>query len=94
MNKHKQKKNAEKSIKILFSKAKQNSKNSSASKEYVRKALRQAMHFNLKLPRETRKKFCRKCLVYFNSENLSVRIKKGFIVMKCLDCNTVSKYKT
>jgi ribonuclease P protein subunit RPR2 len=94
MNKQREKIEAEKSIFFLLKKAgKKSEKDPSLAKELIRKARRKAMHFNIKLQREIRRKFCRKCLVYFTSKNCSIRVKRGFIVLKCLNCNTISRYK-
>jgi ribonuclease P protein subunit RPR2 len=93
MSKKKERKSAEKQIRVLFAKAKKSSSSPPASKEFVRKARREAMHFNIKLPKETRQKFCKKCLAYFNPNNCSVRIRKGFVTIKCLNCKCVSRYK-
>lgn len=64
------------------------------SREYIRKARRTAMHYKIKLPRETRMKFCRGCNSFFNSGNCRIRIKKGFIAKRCLHCGKISRYKT
>lgn len=94
MKREREKIRAEKNIKILFAKAGKNSnKNPALARDYLRKARRLAMHFNIKLSRETRKKFCSKCLSFFTPQNSQVRVRKGFIVIHCLNCKNLSRYK-
>jgi ribonuclease P protein subunit RPR2 len=63
------------------------------ARRYVRKARRIAMHFNLKLPREIRKKFCRGCYSFFTSSNCKRRIKHGYLILECLNCKRINRYK-
>jgi RNase P subunit RPR2 len=93
MSKKMEKAIAERQIKRLFAKAKKSSSNSLISREFVRKARREAMHLNIKLSKETRQKFCKKCFSYFNINNCKIRIKKGFRVIKCLNCKCISRYQ-
>ncbi|MFH1249438.1 MAG: hypothetical protein V1660_04785 [archaeon] len=93
MSKKKEKAIAERQIRMLFAKAKKSSFDSQISKEFVRKARKEAMHLNIKLSKETRQKFCKKCLSYFNTNNCQIRIKKGFRVIKCTNCKCLSRYK-
>jgi RNase P subunit RPR2 len=62
------------------------------SKEEIRKIRILAMTKNIKLG-ENKKKFCKKCLTFFNSTNSSIRIKKPYKILKCLNCNNISRYK-
>ena len=62
------------------------------SPKEIKKAKKLAMGKNIKLG-ILRKKFCKKCLSFFNSENHEVRIKKGFKIVKCKKCNYVTRYK-
>jgi RNase P subunit RPR2 len=58
----------------------------------IRKIKKLAMSKNIKLG-EYRKKFCRKCFSFFNSRNSEIRIKRGFKIIKCRNCNYLNKYK-
>lgn len=78
------KKEIEDKIKNIFS--------SNPSKEDIRKAKNLAMSKNVKL-KNYKNKFCKKCLTYFNSNNCQIRIKKGFKILKCKECNYISRYK-
>jgi len=71
-------------IKDIFSKE-------SSAKE-IKKAKKLAMSRNIKI-KEFKKKFCKKCYSMFNSKNSKVRIKNGFKVILCKECNHISRYK-
>ena len=69
-------------------------KNTKLSKRYIRLAKKIAMRHNVKMPKELRKKYCRKCYSLFNSGNSKIRIKKGFKTIKCMECNSYMRIKT
>jgi len=71
-------------IKNIFSKE-------SSAKE-IKRAKKLAMSRNIKI-KEFKKKFCKKCYSMFNSKNSEVRIKNGFKVILCKECNHISRYK-
>jgi len=71
-------------IKNVFSKE-------SSAKE-IKKAKKLAMNKRIKLG-EFKKKFCKKCYSMFNSNNSEIRIKKGFKVIRCKECKSISRYK-
>lgn len=58
----------------------------------IKKAKRIAMSKNIKL-RNLRKKFCKKCCTFFDSKNSGIRIKKGMKIIKCKNCDYISRYK-
>jgi len=58
----------------------------------VKKSKRLAMSKNIKLG-DLRKKFCKKCLTFFQPSNSEIRIKKSFKAIKCKNCGYVSRYK-
>ena len=64
----------------------------SPSKQEIKKIKLLAQSKNIKL-KEYRKKFCKKCLAYFNPNNSEIRIKKGYRVIRCKECGFVSRYK-
>ena len=87
------KKEAEKVILRLFDKAKNvQEKNPELSKKLVKKAKRIAMHHNIKLGK-LKRKFCKKCFSLFNSKNSRIRIKKKMLVIRCLNCDNIQRYK-
>lgn len=57
----------------------------------IKKIKRLAMSKNIRL-KEYKKKFCKKCLTCFTSTNHSIRIKKPFKIIKCKNCNYISRY--
>jgi len=73
----------EQKIKDIFSE--------NSSPKEIKKAKKLAMSKNIKLGK-LRRKFCRKCYSLFNSENSSIRIKKGFKIIKC-KCGYISRYR-
>ncbi|MEN9626039.1 MAG: hypothetical protein RL557_367 [archaeon] len=62
------------------------------SAEEIKKIKKLAMSKNIKLG-ELRKKFCSKCLSYFNPQNSEIRIKKGMKMIKCKKCGQRSRWK-
>lgn len=66
------------------------SKNPS-SKE-IKKAKKLAMSRNIKLG-PLKKRFCKKCYTFFNSDNSQIRIKKKLKIIKCKNCEHISRYK-
>ena len=62
------------------------------SKKEIKKVKRLAMSKNIKLG-PLRKKFCKKCLTFFQPSNNKIRIKKPFKIIKCKHCGFVSRYK-
>ncbi len=71
-------------IKEIFS-------NNPSPKE-IKKAKTLASSKNIKLT-QYKKKFCKKCLTYFNSTNHETRIKKPLKIIKCKSCGNISRYK-
>lgn len=72
-----------KQIKQLFECA---SKHQSMGKRYVQLARKMAMKFNIKIPKELKKRYCHHCYTYFAPKNCKVRIKKGMKIVECLKC--------
>lgn len=64
----------------------------SPSPKQIKKAKTLASSKNLKLT-NYKKKFCKKCLIYFNFKNHQVRIKKHLKIIKCKSCDYISRYK-
>jgi RNase P subunit RPR2 len=58
----------------------------------IKKAKNLALSKNIKLT-NYKKKFCKRCLTYFNSTNHQVRIKKPHKIIKCKSCGNISRYK-
>lgn len=59
---------------------------------YVRAAWRLKTRYNLRLPRDIRLKFCRKCLCFWRpGATCRVRIKPKMIIITCLRCGRVKR---
>ena len=57
----------------------------------IKKIKKSAMSKNIKLG-ELRKKFCKKCLSFFTSDNSETRVKKGIKIIKCKNCGHVNRW--
>jgi len=62
------------------------------SPKEIKKAKTLASSKNIKLT-HYKKKFCKECLTYFNSDNHQVRFKKPLMIIMCKNCNHSSRYK-
>lgn len=78
------KKETEEKIKEIFS--------GNPTPNEIKKAKRLAMNKKIRLG-ELKKRFCKKCYSLFDSKTSEIRIKKGFKVIKCKNCNYISRYK-
>ena len=65
---------------------------SNLSPKQIKKAKKLAMSKNIKLGK-IKKKFCKKCFTFFTQDNYEVRIKKPLKIIKCKNCNYISRYK-
>jgi len=65
---------------------------SNPTQKEIKKAKRLAMSKNIKLG-SLRKKFCKKCLIFFTPNNSEIKIKKPLKIIKCKTCNYISRYK-
>ncbi|MDD5181617.1 MAG: hypothetical protein PHC66_00395 [Candidatus Nanoarchaeia archaeon] len=67
----------------------------SLAKKYVGLALRIGMKFQLSMPREWKRRYCKKCGVFWvPGKTVRVRSKKKekHIVFTCLDCGAIRRY--
>ncbi len=87
---------AKERIDILFSKAeKEFGKNPSLSHRWVGMARKIATRYNIRLPKELRRRLCKKCLHFLvPGKNCTVRTntKQQAVVIKCLDCGNVMRF--
>lgn len=74
----------EKKIKLTFS-------NNPTPKE-IKSIKRLAMSRNIKLG-DYKKKFCKKCYIYYTANNSEIRIKNSLKIIKCKTCGNVSRFK-
>ncbi len=62
------------------------------ARRYVDLARRIGMRYNVRVPPEFRRRFCKKCLAYLvPSLNARVRIGRGHVTVTCLHCGTVQR---
>ena len=82
---------AKERIEILF---KQAVKEPEHANRYVFIARKIAMKFNIKLPKELKRKFCHKCYYYFGPSKVIVRTnpKIKAVEYKCKHCKHVNRY--
>lgn len=68
-------------------------RNEEVSKRYVALALRIAQKYKVRIPREFRSRFCKKChSVLVPGENLRVRLSKHKVVYTCLKCGRTQRF--
>ncbi len=88
----KDKRGALEEVKLLFSKAKQ--AKPADAKRLVRKARNLAMKHKVRMPRELKRLFCKRCgTLFVQGKNLRVRTTKGKVVYTCLECKKFMRFK-
>jgi len=93
-NKKLDKKGVLEKIKVLFSEAKvQFSENPGLANRYVKLARKLAMKFNITMPREFKRKFCKHCYSYLvPNKNCRVRIHKSRVIYSCNKCKKFMRF--
>ena len=62
------------------------------ARRYVELARRIGMRYNVHVPPEFRRRFCKKCLAYLvPSINARVRVGRGQVVVTCLPCGSIQR---
>ena len=81
-------------IKVLFREAKiQFKEKPELADRYVELARKAAMKVNLKLPREIKRKFCKRCYKYVvPGVNVRVRIHKNRVIYYCFNCKGYMRF--
>ncbi len=87
---------AKERIKRLFEMAdKSFRKDPDRSHRYVQLARKIGMRYNVRIPREMRTMFCKKCYKYLKA-NINSRVRtrstQGAVVVTCLECGHVMRY--
>ena len=82
-------------IGILFDRAREFfPENPAASDRCVALARRIAMRQRVRIPRELRRRFCRRCSAYLvPGVTLRVRVRHGTVVTTCLRCDARRRYR-
>src|SRR3989344_8337821 len=88
------KKEALEKINLLFYEAEsQFKKNPSLSNRYVDIARKIAMKYNIRIPRELKRKFCRHCYHYLvPDKTCRVRIHKSRVIYYCFNCKKFMRF--
>jgi len=91
-----QQKIARERIEILFSLAKKEfKKHSERSKRYIELARKIGLRYNVRLSKEMKRKFCKKCnslLISSKTEQVRIDSKSKTIMRKCLNCGKIYRY--
>jgi len=87
---------AKERINALFQTAEKLSReNPDYSKRYVEMAMKICMRYNLGIPREYKRRFCRKCYIFFvYGVNCTVRIssRQKSVIIRCGNCGHIMRY--
>jgi ribonuclease P protein subunit RPR2 len=91
-----QQKIARERIQILFNLAEREiKKHPERSRRYVELARKIGLRYNVRLPKDLKRKFCKKCnTILIPGYNCKVRLekKKKTIAIYCLNCNSVYRH--
>jgi len=81
--------------KLLNLAAEAQEKNPELARRYVELAWKIKMRYTVRLPKDLKRKFCKKCLsVWIPGKTVRVRIRKGTITWTCLSCGRVWRMPT
>ena len=62
------------------------------ARRYVDLARRLGMRYNVRVPREFKRRFCKECLAYLLPPvNARVRVGHGSVVVTCLSCGAIQR---
>jgi len=83
-------------IERLFELAKENlNKNPERSRDYIKLARKIGMKYNLRLKKEQKRSFCKKCnqlLIQGKTSKVETYSKKKLKIIKCLNCGNIYRY--
>jgi ribonuclease P protein subunit RPR2 len=90
-----QKNIAEERIDILLGLAERElKKHVDRSRRYIELARKIALRYNIRLAKEQKKKFCKNCnTLLVPGVTSQVRVDKNFIIIKCLKCDKIYRYR-
>ncbi|RLI78782.1 ribonuclease P [Archaeoglobales archaeon] len=78
---------AKERIRILIEKAeKMKLEDYELAKRYVELAKKISMKYRVRIPKELRVKFCKKCLYPYKFGKFRVRVRKSRVIITCLNC--------
>nr|WP_230972174.1 ribonuclease P [Archaeoglobus neptunius] len=56
------------------------------SRRYIELARKIAMKYRVRIPKELKMAYCKKCLYPYRAEKFRVRVRKSRVIIKCLNC--------
>ena len=63
------------------------------ARRYVELARKIAMKYRVKLRPEQKRLFCKGCFYPYRSDRVRVRVKKGRVIVTCLNCGRIRRYQ-
>lgn len=90
-----QKKIAKERISILFNLAERElNKHPERSRRYVELARKIGLRYNIRLPKELKRKFCKNCNTLLRPGlTCTVRMEKKMLSIRCSNCKEIYRYK-
>jgi len=74
-------------IKILLGRAqKMKNEDYELARRYVELARRIATRYRIRIPKELKMTFCKKCLYPYRSDKVRIRVRKSRVIITCLNC--------
>jgi ribonuclease P protein subunit RPR2 len=74
-------------IKILLERAqKMKNEDYELARRYVELARRIATRYRIRIPKELKMTFCKKCLYPYRSDKVRIRVRKSRVIITCLNC--------
>ena len=70
-------------------------KNPGRSRDYIKLARKIGMRYNVRLKKEQKRSFCKKCnqlLIPNKSSKVEIESKKKLKIIKCLNCGNIYRY--
>jgi len=90
-DREKTRKKAEEQIRELFSQAE--SAGGKKADRYVEIALKISTKTKTPVPRELKRRFCKKCRSYLvPGENCRIRVSRGKVICSCFNCKTITRF--
>ena len=62
------------------------------ARRYVELAKRIAMKYRVRIPRDLKMTYCKKCLYPYREGKFRVRIRKSRVIVTCLNCGYVRRF--
>ncbi len=63
------------------------------ARRYVELAIKMAERYRVKMKKYEKRSFCKNCLYPYRSDRMRVRIKKGRVIITCLNCGKMRRFK-